>query len=152
MQLNIEGFKISGLEKKESEFSSIYKISKLGYPEHTHFQEIYCSHLYSNKVRGWYKHENSTQNVSVIKGLINFVIYDARESSSTKGSLVEVLLGKDNLYRIHLPENIWYSFGEMNGEEAYIINCLPLVYDSLKSESLPIDSNLIPFVWNKNGI
>jgi dTDP-4-dehydrorhamnose 3,5-epimerase len=151
MECNIEGLKVSSLEKKEGKFSTIYKISKLSYAHHDNFQEIYCSCLYANNVRGWYKSLNTSQNFSVVKGVVNFVVYDSRDSSETKNNVFEVSLSKDNFCSLHLPSNLWYSFGEMNGDEAYIINCLPLVYDSIRSESLSIDSNLIPYLWKKHG-
>lgn len=151
IEYNIEGLKVSALEKKEGEFSAIYKISKLGYPNHENFQEIYCSCLYANSIRGWYRHLNASQNFSVIKGVVNFFVYDSRDNSTTKGNIVEVSLSRDNFFTLHLPSGLWYSFGEMNGDEAYIINCLPLVYEFIKSESLPIGSSLIPYAWKKDG-
>jgi dTDP-4-dehydrorhamnose 3,5-epimerase len=148
---NIQGVEIYPIEKIEGEASFIYKISKLGFPNHKNFQEIYCSCLYGNKIRGWYKHENVEQNFSVIKGSVNFVIYDPRHESLTKGRIEKIILDKENFASLHLPVGVWYSFRKVGGEEAYIINCLPLVYEELNSESLPINSNHIPYIWENYG-
>ena len=147
MHFNIEGLKVTELEKKEGEFSSIYKISKLGYPIHENFEEIYCSHLYANVVRGWYKHTVGKQNMTVIKGSVNFVIYDDRQGSITRGNVVEININPENFTSLHIPAELWYAFGSQNSEDAYIINCLPLSYEEMSSEFLPIDSVLIPYAW-----
>lgn len=147
---NIEGLRIHPLEKKEGDSSVVYKITTLAYPFHKNFQEIYCSHLRPYKIRGWYKNDNAAQNLMVMRGAIKFVVYDSRHSSTTKGNCLEVILNSSAFCCLHLPEALWYSFGDTTGEEAYIINCLPLAYEAIKKESLPIHSNLIPYSWGKS--
>src|SRR5882757_5057480 len=75
------------------------------------FGEIYYSGILHGKVKGWYYHRRKTLNYAVPAGSIRVVIYDDRETSPTRGSLDEYLLGEDpsRYALLTIPPHLWYG-------------------------------------------
>jgi dTDP-4-dehydrorhamnose 3,5-epimerase len=112
------------------------------------FGEIYFSEIYSGKIKAWKRHKKKTQNLTVPISKIRLVIFDNRSWSRTHGNIVEYELGRPDHYKlIHIPPMLWYGFQALGDETALIANCPDQPYDSEDSESLPSDSNEIPYQW-----
>ncbi len=114
----------------------------------TSFGECYFSEVNINAVKGWKKHLSQSQNISVPLGRIKFVLYDDRESSATFKNISEIILGRpDSYYRLHIPNNVWYSFGCISETNSMIVNCSDIPHSPDESETLPIDNKEIPYSW-----
>ncbi|MDC1121976.1 dTDP-4-dehydrorhamnose 3,5-epimerase family protein [Nitrospinaceae bacterium] len=112
------------------------------------FGEVYFSEILSGKVKAWKRHKQQTQNLTVPVNNIRLVIYDNRPSSSTHGNIVEYKLGRPDHYRlVHIPPMLWYGFQTFGEETALIVNCADQPHDPEDTESLPADSNEIPYQW-----
>ena len=112
------------------------------------FGEVYFSEILSGKVKAWKRHKQQTQNLTVPVNNIRLVIYDNRPSSSTHGKIEEYELGRPDHYcLVHIPPMLWYGFQAFGGETALIVNCADQPHDPEDTESLPADSNEIPYKW-----
>ena len=59
-------------------------------------------------------------------------------------------LGKKLKYsKIFIPKNVWYGFKGLEKNNV-IVNCLSTLHKNCKMQSLDINNNYIPTVWNKN--
>src|SRR5689334_9965269 len=92
-------------------------------PAYKSFGEIYFSVVYPNVVKAWHIHTKMTLNYAVVSGAIKLVLYDDRESSSTKGLLMELFLSPTNYQLITIPPNIWNGFKGIGTAEAIVANC-----------------------------
>jgi dTDP-4-dehydrorhamnose 3,5-epimerase len=112
------------------------------------FGEVYFSEIHSGIIKAWKRHKKQTQNLTVPLNKIRLVIYDNRPLSSTHGNVAEYELGRPDHYRlVHIPPMLWYGFQAFGDETALIANCADLPHDPKDTESLPADSNEIPYQW-----
>ena len=112
------------------------------------FGEVYFSEIHSGKIKAWKRHKKKIQNLTVPINKIRLVIYDNRSSSSTHGKIVEYELGRPDHYcLVHIPPMLWYGFQTLGDQTALIANCADQPHDPEETESLPIDSNEIPYQW-----
>ena len=112
------------------------------------FGECYFSEVNINSIKGWKKHSLQSQNISVPIGRVKFVLYDLRENSSTFQNVLEIILGRPDLYnRLHIPIDIWYSFKCISDSNSLIVNCSDIPHCPDESEVLPIENSLIPYKW-----
>jgi dTDP-4-dehydrorhamnose 3,5-epimerase len=112
------------------------------------FGEVYFSEIYSGKIKAWKRHKKQTQNLTVPLSKIRLVIFDNRPSSRTQGSIAEYQLGRPDHYGlVQIPPMLWYGFQASGDETALIVNCADQPHDPEDTESLPVDSNEIPYQW-----
>ena len=83
-----------------------------------------------------------------IKGKVKLVLYDDRDSSSSKGKLEEITLSPDNYNLITIPNNIWNGFKGLDKEESIIANCLNIPHN--ENEMVRIDpfDKSIDYNWD----
>ncbi len=114
------------------------------------FGEIYFSEIHPGTVKAWKLHKEKTQNLTVPINRIRLVIYDSRPKSRTHGGIVEYEIGRPNNYKlIHIPPMLWYGFQALDNQTALIVNCSDQPHDPEEIESLPLDSDQIPYSWGK---
>jgi dTDP-4-dehydrorhamnose 3,5-epimerase len=112
------------------------------------FGEVYFSEIHPGKIKAWKRHKKQTQNLAVPLNKIRLVIYDNRSSPSTHGKIAEYELGRpDHYYLVHIPPMLWYGFQTFSDATALIANCADQPHDPEETESLPADSNQIPYQW-----
>jgi len=117
-------------------------------PYFVKFGEIYFSSIYPGVIKGWHKHREMTLNYACIFGRVKLALYDEREDSPTKGTLMEVFLGPDNYALTVVPPDIWNGFKGLSEPFAIIANCCTHPHDPSRSTKLdPIKSH-IPYDWS----
>tara|TARA_B100000315_G_scaffold232712_1_gene245167 strand:+ start:1070 stop:1525 length:456 start_codon:yes stop_codon:yes gene_type:complete len=112
------------------------------------FGEVYFSEVNPGAVKAWKQHKQQTQNLAVPMGNLRLVIYDDRPSSSTCGSISTYIVGRpENYDLIHIPPNLWYGFQNLGQQPSLIANCVDQPHDPSETETIPPDSNQIPYRW-----
>lgn len=112
------------------------------------FAEVYISTLRPFAKKGWKLHHRYTQNLCVISGDVQFVIYDARENSRTFGGVQTVCLGEDNYGLLKIPPGLIYAFCSLNDKEAVIVNCSSGVHDPDEAETFNLNDKIVPYEWS----
>ena len=144
----IEGVIIQPLMQIADNRGSVLHVMRRDSKLFKQFGEVYFSEILSGKVKAWKRHKQQTQNLTVPVNNIRLVIYDNRPSSSTHGKIEEYELGRPDHYcLVHIPPMLWYGFQTFGDETALIANCADQPHDPEDSESLPADSNEIPYQW-----
>jgi dTDP-4-dehydrorhamnose 3,5-epimerase len=111
------------------------------------FGEVYASTIFAGQVKAWKRHHHVAQNLSVPLGCVRCVVFDARPTSPTRGTLLERLLSRADHGVLHLPAGLWYGFqGDAPGE-SLILNCVSEIHDPAESDRLQSDSPEIPYRW-----
>ena len=116
-------------------------------PHFRQFGEIYFSSVYQGVVKGWHKHREMTLNYACIDGRVKLVLYDDRESSATKGELMEIFLGTDNYSLVVIPPEVWNGFKGMSAPYAIVANCCTHPHDPSRSQRIDPFNNPIPYKW-----
>ena len=112
------------------------------------FGEVYFSEILSGMVKAWRKQTEKIQNLAVPVNKIRLVIYDSRPNSKTRGKIKEYEVGRPDHYNlIHIPPMLWYGFQSLEGQTALIANCANYPHNPDETESLPYDSDQIPYQW-----
>ena len=143
----IEGVKIVPLRRIPDERGTVCHMLKCTDPHFIQFGEIYFSTIYPGAIKGWHKHREMTLNYACIFGRIKLVLYDERDDSSTKGTLMEIFLGPDNYSLIVIPPEVWNGFKGMSKPFAIVANCCTHPHDPSRSTRLDPFNNHIPYDW-----
>jgi dTDP-4-dehydrorhamnose 3,5-epimerase len=143
----IEGVKIIPLARVPDERGTVYHMLKCTDPHFVNFGEIYFSSIYPGVIKGWHKHKEMTLNYACIFGRIKLALYDDREKSPTKGTLMEMFLGTDNYALAVIPPDVWNGFKGMSEPYALVANCCTHTHDPSRSLRLDPFDNHIPYDW-----
>ena len=148
----IAGVIIQDLKVIPDERGSVLHMLRSDSSLYKNFGEIYFSEINPKTIKAWKLHKNLTQNIAVIMGKVRLVVYDNRPSSKTLGEVVEYETGRHNNYcLIQIPPMLWYGFQSLDNQKALIANCTDQPHDPLESQSIPIDSDKIPFQWRSKN-
>ena len=143
----IEGVSVVPLRRIPDERGTIYHMLKRTDPHFKGFGEIHFSTIYQGVVKGWHLHHNMTLQYACIFGRVKLVIYDERESSSTKGELMELFLGPDNYSLVVIPPGLWNGFKGMARDYSIVADCIDIPHEEADSERMDPFENHIPYDW-----
>ena len=108
------------------------------------FGEAYFSTLHKDDIKGWKKHTQMTLNLVVPVGEIEFVVYDDREDSSSKGKFFSTTLGVNTYQRLTVPPNVWVAFRGRE-ETNLLLNLASIEHDP--AEAITINLDEIAYAW-----
>jgi len=145
----IEGVQVKPLKKIPDDRGAIFHMLKSTDPEFTQFGEIYFSKIYPGVVKAWHIHTKMTLNYAVVSGMIKLVLFDNRDSSSTKGELTEIILGDENYSLVTIPPMVWNGFMGIGTSAAIVANCSDIPHDPDEIKRMdPMDVSVIDYNWN----
>jgi dTDP-4-dehydrorhamnose 3,5-epimerase len=136
------------LTRIADERGTILHMLKATDPHFQQFGEIYFSTAYKGVVKGWHRHREMTLNYACVFGRIKLVLFDDREGSPTRGTLVELFLGPDNHSLVVIPPEVWNGYKGMSEPFAMVANCCTHAHDPSRSMRLDPFDNPIPYDWN----
>ena len=144
----IEGVIVQPLKQISDPRGSVLHMMRKDSELFKQFGEVYISEIHPGAIKAWKRHKEQTQNLTVPIQRIRLVIYDARPHSSTQGKVAEYELGRPNNYKlIQIPPMVWYGFQALDDQTALIANCADQPHNLEEAESLPSDSDQIPYQW-----
>jgi dTDP-4-dehydrorhamnose 3,5-epimerase len=143
----IEGVQVIPLKRFPDERGTVMHMLSATDPHYTGFGEIYFSTVYPGVVKGWHLHKNMTLNYACVHGRVKLVIYDERDTSSTRGELTEVFLGPDQYVLVVIPPGLWNGFKGMGSVPAIIANCTDIPHQEAESVRIDPMDKRIPYDW-----
>ena len=145
MESNIQGVHITDLKQISHEKGDIYHGLKKSESSFENFGESYFSFVNYNEIKAWKRHFKMVSNLVVPVGEVEFILHDQRDSSSTKGEIMKIVLGRSNYKRITIPPGIWYGFKGLSQGENLLHNIASIEHDPNEQENVPLNtfSNLI---------
>jgi dTDP-4-dehydrorhamnose 3,5-epimerase len=110
---------------------------------------IYQSRLFAGALGAWSCHKRSTDRLFVNQGHLKIVLYDDRDESETKGTVMQIIAGDARPCLIVLPPGIWHGLHNVGNSDALVINCPTEAYNYKDPDHyrLPFDSPEIPHKW-----
>jgi dTDP-4-dehydrorhamnose 3,5-epimerase len=142
----IDGVTIVPLARIPDERGTVHHMLARTDPHFIEFGEIYFTTVYRDVIKGWHRHREMTLNYACIWGRIKLVLFDDRDSSATRGEVVERFLGPDDYSLVIIPPGVWNGFKGM-AETSVVANCCTHPHDPSRSDRLDPFSNDIPYDW-----
>jgi len=143
----IDGVQVIPLRQIHDPRGKVMHMLRSTDPHFIKFGDIYFSTAYPGVIKAWHRHSVKVLNYAVVQGMIRLVLFDGRDNSTTKGQVQEVFLGPENYNLAIIPPGIWYGFQAIGTETAIVADCATEPHDPAEQESLPSNSNQIPFAW-----
>jgi dTDP-4-dehydrorhamnose 3,5-epimerase len=115
--------------------------------------QVHTTTTFVGRIRAWGLHQESTDRLFVVMGLVRIVVFDGRNGSPTFGHLNEFTIGEKNPSLLVIPPNLYHGWKNIGPSEAIIINMPTRMYnyESPDALDLPWDSDaaqrLIPYRW-----
>lgn len=149
---NIEGVKIKQLKQIFDERGKVMHMLRNDDENFDMFGEIYFSSTNPGAIKAWHLHRKMSLNYCCVFGAIKLVLYDPRETSTTYGNIVEIILSPENYLLVSVPPEIWNGFKCISTEPAILANCATIPHDPFEIERTSHNSPKIPYTWDlKHG-
>ncbi|HVA07163.1 MAG TPA: dTDP-4-dehydrorhamnose 3,5-epimerase family protein [Acidimicrobiales bacterium] len=115
--------------------------------------QVHVTTTFPEHIRAGGMHQNSTDRLFVVCGLVSIVVFDGREGSPSFGQVNEFRVSERNPALLVIPPMLYHGWKNIGMDEAFIINmpsnqyrydspdALDLPYESLKAEEV------VPFRW-----
>ena len=112
------------------------------------FGEAYFSMVEPEAIKAWKKHYKMTLNLIVPMGVVRFIIYDDRQNSKSFGKFQEIVLSKNNYYRLTIPPMVWVGFQGLSEKISVLLNIADIEHGSDEIERKEL--NEINYNWGGN--
>jgi len=143
----IDGVEVLPLKQIVDERGKIMHMLRSDSPHFKQFGEIYFSCVHPGVIKGWHIHKEMTLNYAVPYGEIILVLYDDRDQSSTKGEIMEIILGPENYSLVTVPPHVWNGFRGTGTKTSIVANCATIPHDPDEIERIDPMSDQIPYTW-----
>lgn len=144
----IEGVELSPLNQFFDERGKVMHMLREDDAHFEKFGEIYFSCTYPGVVKAWHKHSEMKLNYACISGAVKVVLYDLRDSSSTKGIFNEFILSPENYNLLTVPPKIWNGFKAIGTNMATVANCATIAHSPSEITRMPYNTSEIRYDWN----
>ena len=141
----MDGVVLNDLRQIDHPYGAIYHGLKRSDSGFNGFGEAYFSFVDYGAVKGWKKHREMYLNLLVPVGEIEFVIYDDREKSQTKGGFYVATISKDNYQRLTVSPGLWVAFRGCKEGKNMLLNVASIEHDPC--ESVNVGLGEIPYDW-----
>ena len=142
----IKGVLINELKVIETLGGNVMHAMKDSSSGYVGFGEAYFSQIDKGAIKAWKRHTKMTLNLVVPLGKIKFVMFDDRDTSNTQ--FQEVIMSKENYYRLTIPPMIWLGFQGLLVGGAMLLNIANIEHSSNEAERLKIEK--INYDWSMN--
>ncbi len=142
----IQGVKVFPLNQISHEKGDVWHGLKNTDDGYKGFGEVYFSNINPLQIKGWKKHTETTLNIVVLKGEIEFVFFDDREESETYGKFLNLTLSdkKEKYSRLNICPGIWMAFRCVSQEPSLLMD----VIDRPHSDNESVRKNLDEINYN----
>ncbi len=129
----------------------LMEILRMDDPLFQKFGQVYLTTTYPGVVKAWHYHEEQTDNVAAVRGMVKLVLYDERKDSPTRGEVNEFFIGEHNPTLVQIPKGVYHGWKCISESEAIIINIPTELYDYKQPDENRIDphENDIPYDWSR---
>lgn len=111
------------------------------------FGEAYFSTIDTGAIKAWKRHREMTMNLIVPVGRIRFVIYDDRAIRTPDHIIQQVVLSRNEYFRLTVPPMVWMGFQGLGLDENIVLNISDIKHSANEIDRLDIDE--IAFDWDR---
>lgn len=137
----MQGISLNQLRIIEGEDGKVMHALRESEDSFVKFGEAYFSTVNQNAIKGWKKHTQMRSNLIVPMGEIQFVFYDDRDESDTKGCFFSVNLSPDNYQRLTVEPGLWMAFKGVGKGQNTVLNLASVSHDPEEALNDPIQNS-----------
>ena len=141
----INGIEVSELKIIEGADGKVMHALKNIDPIFMEFGEAYFSTVNFQKIKGWKMHTKMVSNLIVPVGEVQFVFFDDRPESKTKGSFFDICLSQKNYVRLTVQPGLWMAFKGKGKDTNLILNIASICHDPAECLNDPMESTSITY-------
>lgn len=144
----IDGIVVTKLRIIKGDKGAVYHGLKTSEKTFKAFGEAYFSRIEPGVIKGWKTHRLATLNIIVPFGGIEFVLYDDRENSRTRGNFRSVILSADSeelYHRLTVPPGIWMAFRTINKGFSILLDIIDIEHTDEESDQKSISEIYYPW-------
>ena len=145
----IEGVKIVPQKRIIDQRGGIMHMLKSSDDIFKGFGEIYFSFANPGVIKAWHIHREMYVNNCVVTGTAKLVCCDTRESSPTKGNIMEIFLGVENYCLVQIPPGVANGYTAIGSEKALLANCATIPHSPDEIEYLDPFNSDIEYSWDQ---
>jgi dTDP-4-dehydrorhamnose 3,5-epimerase len=147
----IDGVKTKKLKVIPDERGRLMEILRNDEDMFTRFGQVYMTTNYPEIVKAWHYHKLQDDNVCCLIGMIKLVIYDDRDSSTTKGEINEFIIGTHNPMLIKIPAGCYHGWKCISENESIVVSIPTEAYNYKEPDEYRLDAHLckIPYKWER---
>ncbi len=150
----IDGLRFRPTRPVPHEDGTVAEVARAAWPEiDLPVLQVHITTTLPGRTRAWGLHQESTDRLFVVHGLVSIVVYDGRMESPTYRSVNEFRVSERNPGLLVIPPNLFHGWKNIGVDEAYIINMPSSQYahDAPDALDLPYESpeaeTIVPFRW-----
>lgn len=115
-------------------------------PHFAGFGEVYFSVVNPGVVKAWKRHREMTLNLCCVAGAIRLVVADPDTKTLRE---IDLGPGSTETYRlVTIPPGLWTGFTCTGDAPATLANCASIPHDPAEADTLPADTDEIPYTWS----
>jgi dTDP-4-dehydrorhamnose 3,5-epimerase len=147
----IDGVKIKDLRVIPDERGRLMEIMRSDDDAFVRFGQVYMTTAYPGVVKAWHFHKIQTDNMAVVSGMMKLVLYDGRDTSATKGEVMEIFFGEHKPRLVTIPAMVFHGFKCVSDKEAIVVNVPTEVYNHEQPDEYRVHphDNDIPYDWGR---
>lgn len=113
------------------------------------FGQVYMTATRPGVVKAWYRHHRQIDQIAIAQGILQLVLYDARDESPTRGVVQEICLSDERPSLVQIPTGVWHGFRALGHNPALLLhlNTIPFSFENTDEDRLPATATEIPFHW-----
>ena len=145
----IAGVKVKTLKVIPDERGRLMEILRNDDGLFTKFGQAYLTVAYPGVIKGWHYHKVQFDNFACLGGMIQLVLYDARQDSQTFREVNEFSMGIHNPILVQIPPYVYHGFKAIGSQEGLLLNIPTEVYRYKDPDEfrVPPDSKEVPYDW-----
>ncbi len=133
-ETSIEGVLLTQLNIIEVPGGNVLHGMKSSDEGYSDFGEAYFSIIKSGCIKAWKRHRKMNLNLIVPIGVIRFVMFDDRQESESYGEFQEVILSRENYYRLTVPKMVWLGFQGCDETISMLLNIADIEHASEEAD------------------
>ena len=109
--------------------------------------QVFQSVINPGSISAWHVHHLTTDRLFASRGLVQIVLYDARENSPTLGRINEFRFGAVRPALLIVPPGVFHGVRNISPEPALLVNLVNKAYryEDPDHWRLPLDTAKIPY-------
>ena len=114
---------------------------------------IYTVTTRPGMIKGWAVHHQQVDRYFFYLGSLKLVLYDARESSPTRGMINELYFSEVNRSLVSVPPGVYHAVENVGATDALMINfpSEPYRHEDPDKYTLPLENDVIPYHFDRNS-
>lgn len=145
----IDGVTVTELKLLPNAMGRLMEVQRADDPDFPGFGQAYITQTFNGVVKAWYRHHRQIDQIAVVTGLLQLVLYDDREGSTTHGQVDQIIMGELQPRLVLIPPGIWHGFKAIGDTSTFLLHLNSEAFDfaAPDEERRPLDDPAIPFTW-----